>query len=251
MSELIECVDNLTAEDIVRRIAKTANGTPFYLQTEGGISFDPADLPDLILRLDAALGITVVTGVSEWQDQSPSLNHMLQPTGNLQPAYTASDALMNGNPTVMADGLDDWMDFTTNPTIANFSIIGVLHSTGPGFWFANDFSGVHYINHQASVDTFRSSVISAFNFANDPTSPILLEFYRTGSAMTAWKNGIASADNPKVNGTAFTPRALFRRTTTYAATIVGDIIISSSEFSAENKTAVRTYLATKYAITLP
>ena len=35
MSELIECVDNLTAEDIIRRIAKTANGVPFYLQTEG------------------------------------------------------------------------------------------------------------------------------------------------------------------------------------------------------------------------
>lgn len=35
MSELIECVDNLTVEDIIRRIAKTANGLPFYLQTQG------------------------------------------------------------------------------------------------------------------------------------------------------------------------------------------------------------------------
>jgi len=35
MSELIECLDGLRAEDIIRRIAKTANGQPFYLQTKG------------------------------------------------------------------------------------------------------------------------------------------------------------------------------------------------------------------------
>jgi len=32
MSELTECIDGLTAEDIIREIAKTANGAPFYLQ---------------------------------------------------------------------------------------------------------------------------------------------------------------------------------------------------------------------------
>lgn len=36
MSELIDCIDGLTAEDIIKSIAKTANGLPFYLQTSGG-----------------------------------------------------------------------------------------------------------------------------------------------------------------------------------------------------------------------
>jgi hypothetical protein len=35
MSELVDCIDGLTAKDIIRSIAKTANGTPFYLQTLG------------------------------------------------------------------------------------------------------------------------------------------------------------------------------------------------------------------------
>lgn len=36
MSELIECIDGLTAEDILRRAAKTANGVPFYINVNSG-----------------------------------------------------------------------------------------------------------------------------------------------------------------------------------------------------------------------
>jgi len=39
MSELIDCVDGLTAKDIIKSIAKTANGVPFYLQTIGAGGF--------------------------------------------------------------------------------------------------------------------------------------------------------------------------------------------------------------------
>ena len=35
MSELIDCINNLSAKDIIKSIAKTDNGTPFYLQTSG------------------------------------------------------------------------------------------------------------------------------------------------------------------------------------------------------------------------
>ena len=35
MSELVDCINNLSAKDIIKSVAKTANGTPFYLQTYG------------------------------------------------------------------------------------------------------------------------------------------------------------------------------------------------------------------------
>ena len=35
MSELINCINNLSAKDIIKSVAKTANGVPFYLQTSG------------------------------------------------------------------------------------------------------------------------------------------------------------------------------------------------------------------------
>ena len=39
MSELVDCINALSAKDIIKSIAKTANGTPFYLQTVGAGGF--------------------------------------------------------------------------------------------------------------------------------------------------------------------------------------------------------------------
>ena len=39
MSELVDCINSLSAKDIIKSIAKTANGTPFYLQTVGAGGF--------------------------------------------------------------------------------------------------------------------------------------------------------------------------------------------------------------------
>ena len=35
MSELVDCINNLSAKDIIKSAAKTANGVPFYIQTSG------------------------------------------------------------------------------------------------------------------------------------------------------------------------------------------------------------------------
>lgn len=35
MSELVDCINNLSAKDIIRSVAKTANGVPFYINTWG------------------------------------------------------------------------------------------------------------------------------------------------------------------------------------------------------------------------
>jgi len=35
MSELVDCIDGLTAEDIIKAAARTDNGTPFYINTLG------------------------------------------------------------------------------------------------------------------------------------------------------------------------------------------------------------------------
>ena len=35
MSELVDCINALSAKDIIKSVAKTANGVPFYIQTSG------------------------------------------------------------------------------------------------------------------------------------------------------------------------------------------------------------------------
>jgi hypothetical protein len=53
------------------------------------------------------LGVTVATGVSEWQDQSGNGHHLVQAVGANQPAYSASDADFGGKPSVTFDGVND------------------------------------------------------------------------------------------------------------------------------------------------
>ncbi len=51
------------------------------------------------------LGITVVTGVSQWNDQSGNARHLLQATGTAQPALQADNS-------ILFDGTDDFLKCT-------------------------------------------------------------------------------------------------------------------------------------------
>ena len=207
----------------------------------------PARLSNLVLWLDASVGVTIVTGVSEWQDQSSQVNHMVQPTESLQPALVNG---INDLSVVQGDGLDDWLDFTAHLLLDNFSIISVIR--GIGYWIGSDFSIARYINHNTINDTFRTGVATnVFSHNVDIVGGQLSEIYRTGTAVNSFKNGTASSNNPLVNAGQTDFRALYRRTSTYADIKIAEIIICNTEISADEKVAVKVYLATKYAITLP
>lgn len=62
---------------------------------------------DLNQWLRGDLGITIVTGVSAWADQSGKGNHAVQAVGTAQPVYTAEDATLDNQPTLTADGTND------------------------------------------------------------------------------------------------------------------------------------------------
>jgi Concanavalin A-like lectin/glucanases superfamily len=79
----------------------------------------------LVLWLRADLGITIVTGVSQWNDQSGSANHVTQATGSKQPTVAAAD--INGKPALAFDGTDDVLSkaSTTLITSSAYSIFMV------------------------------------------------------------------------------------------------------------------------------
>lgn len=58
---------------------------------------------------DANLGITIATGVSQWNDQSGNARHLLQATGGNQPSYT-TDA--KGRNTLLFNGTTHYMKAT-------------------------------------------------------------------------------------------------------------------------------------------
>ena len=63
-----------------------------------------------MLWLDGSLGVTVVTGVSAWLDQSGNVNaNATQLTPANQPTYTASDAAYNNKGTLSFNGTTQFM----------------------------------------------------------------------------------------------------------------------------------------------
>lgn len=55
----------------------------------------------------ADLGVTLDTGVSVWADQSGKGRNYVQATAGAQPAYSGSDATLNGQASMTFDGTDD------------------------------------------------------------------------------------------------------------------------------------------------
>lgn len=66
--------------------------------------FLPTRFANCVLWLDAAKGITLATGVAQWNDQSGNGNHVAQASGSNQPAYTTASTLMRGRPAIVFTG---------------------------------------------------------------------------------------------------------------------------------------------------
>ena len=210
-------------------------------------AFSPRQLTGLTLWLDADEGVTVATGVSLWEDQSTTGNDMVQGTPALQPSLVPND--INSLPVIQGDGADDWMDFTSLLQIGDLSIFAVLRGTG--YWMGSDLSGARYIYHNSVSDTFRTSAgISSFASAADAVGGNLIEYHRTGANLNCYKNGVASANNPRSNNANTDLRALMRRLGTYSTIRIAEVIVCTPQLSAEEISNTQDYLATKYAISI-
>jgi hypothetical protein len=68
---------------------------------------NPLSLTSLRAWYKSDVGTTIATGVSQWNDQSGNLNHLVQAVGASQPALTAG--AINGLPALVFDGSNDFM----------------------------------------------------------------------------------------------------------------------------------------------
>lgn len=92
--------------------------------------WDPSQIPDLVLDLNADLGITLNgSAVSAWADQSGNGNHFVQATASVQPNYSASDANMNGHAAVICDVPDNVLTCANSITIAWLAVVAYYPAT--------------------------------------------------------------------------------------------------------------------------
>lgn len=83
---------------------------PSMSRRRGAATFSPSSLTNLRGWYKSDVGITIATGVSQWDDQSGNGNHLVQATGGAQPVVTA--AAINGRDAITFDGVDDVLTVT-------------------------------------------------------------------------------------------------------------------------------------------
>lgn len=94
---------------------------------EGG-GFSPPQLPGLVNWYRADQGITIATGVSQWNDLSGQGRHLVQATTTKQPPFSASGG-PNGTPYVGSfDGTDDFLRATYAQTAPEHHFVVAMPS---------------------------------------------------------------------------------------------------------------------------
>jgi len=168
--------------------------TPAAITTEAWFDAQDADT------------ITIQTGVSQWDDKSGNARHAVQNNGSKQPTYNASDATMNGYPTLGNDvtkrKLKTDLTFSakrsyfvtvnTNATFASSDILIEVDGGGRwGGWSTTDYlqsNGSDFIYKDGNTNL---NYASNLDFPNGkypvlPMSPSLWMNEWTSESVTEW-----------------------------------------------------------------
>lgn len=107
-------------------------------------SFVPRALPNILAWYRSDQGVTIATGVSQWNDISGNNNNLTQGTGAAQPTLTASNASFNNRPTIASTGTQGLTATLTTTEPFTVWYVGTLAASGTMIsnqattWYSND-----------------------------------------------------------------------------------------------------------------
>jgi hypothetical protein len=174
--------------------------------------FANASIATVVQAVQSDVGVTVATGVSQWNDQSGNTNHYTQATTTKQPALIAN--ALNGLPVITGDGVDDvlasalpqlsvpsatggstiWFVFKQNAWVAAKNIMGASNgdcglatrTSSPNMNSQNGTNGP--LNAGAPVGTWTRGIM----MFNGGTS----DYLKLGSTTTTGTNTGTAASSP-------------------------------------------------------
>lgn len=224
-------------------------GMGLYLSSAGQ-RYSPSQLAGIQRWYRADLGVTLATGVSQWNDQIGSA-HLVQATGADQPTYNASDASYNNRPTIqstattqnlVAAGVTTTQPFTlwivgqsnsSAQVLLSFAAGApyIVNSSGNGAMFAGSV-----LNSSISI-TSKRAILATFNGASS--------FIGVDNWLTGGTSGAAGASNGTDLGAFSQTDGLFGSRGKLA-----EIIVQTGTPTASEKTAMAAYFLARYGITV-
>lgn len=237
----------------------------------GGAPYSPTQLGSALTgwwRGD--LGVTTVTGVSNWANQGSGGGAFTQATGSAQPALVASN--INGQPGLRFNGSAHFMGgplvsalitaaagtmwivyrpiaISRNVASPIYNNDGILTDVGAycGFSAQNSAGGLaRGVNNDGSYDEPTALAIAV-------GTACLLEWEHAGGTLSIRKDG--GAANTVASGNTNTTQ-LLRFGAGYNNTFFGnfdccEIIAVNRALTADESTRLRRYVGSRYAITVP
>jgi hypothetical protein len=220
-----------------RTPARTTS-TPFTPRSLQGLS--------LWLAADAVTGVSNLSPVASWPDQSGQGNHATQATGGRQPLYIAS--AVNGRPALRFDATDDGM--TTPLTLATpFTVLVVYSYRGTlpanrravcgaaNNWMLGPLSGMYHCYPGTFVPDAEPVVQNQF---------VLSAAVQTAGACTHYFNGVAKG--PVVPTTVIGQVALGYTTSDPLDGEIAEVLAYDRALPAPERQKAEAYLRGKWGV---
>lgn len=222
-------------------------------------------LSGCVLWLRSDLGITIATGVSQWNDQSGKSNNASQSTSGQQPAYVTRD--INGYPSISSNAsAGTYLTFSSHPangiittSAAERIFVGENASDPPGGASTGDCESAWGTSGQASNIPFTDGNIyegfattvrkNAITHSANMANPYIFDSYSQANDWQLFLNGtniFSTATNTFGVSSA-------------APVIVGNVatmkcceyIVFNRVLTSNERTELTRYLGARYGIVVP
>lgn len=219
-----------------------------------GASFDPSRAGSLLAWYRADRGVTIATGVSQWNDLSGNARHLLQATGANQPTFGATSGA-NSTPGITFAGSPQTMAVTFSAISQPLHTFAIIRTTNLGTGNGGVICGAAVGERPLVVGTANTNMFSYFGgtgitYAHtDTTNHFLWEVLSNGASSSVIR-GNTAAGTGSVGSNTFSgiTLGLLPGNASYAAFIISEIAIYPATISGANLTALRAYFAARYAV---
>lgn len=224
-------------------------GMGLYLSTRS-TAYSPTYLSGIAHWYRADQGITIATGVSQWNDLIGT-SHLLQATGANQPAYNATDAAYNNQPTVQSTAVNMFMAAAGVVTSQPFTLWMVGQINTSGMVVLALAAGAPYIvSSSGNAAIFGGSVLNSLTSVTSKRA--VLATFNGATSFIGVDNWLSGGTSGAAGASAGTAIGAFAQSDGLAGATgkLAEVIIQAGTPTPDERAAMAAYFLDRYGITV-